>query len=285
MTSPADRDQTFVAQAVAEISAVRPAYLSLLAFYGPVFVSQAEAAGDTHPPPIPVDASELAIKRESGAALIAPAAFTVDTAAAKKLLQTVCRIAADTGEKLSGTATAISSAMADGLDVAPLFSDALDENRQTEALAGKLEVPAPMLSLLLHLALRPSIAAGVRELTAHLDDEPADRPDCPICGSPPILGELDDNGGQWLHCRLCWHRWTTRRITCPACGNRDAKILGYLYSDQEAEYRVSLCDACRHYLKVVDTRQLKRPFFPPLEQVVTLHLDMLMSEKGYTAQE
>jgi hypothetical protein len=39
---------------------------------------------------------------------------------------------------------------------------------------------------------------------------------------------------------------------------------------------------CRRYLKVVDTRKMVRSFYPPLEQVASLHLDMLAAEKGYS---
>lgn len=279
MTSPAYRDKHFVEKAVSEITAVRPAYLSLIAFYGPVFVAQADAFAQTDPPPIPVDEADMAARRAAGRALITPAMFSVDAPAAARLLQRVCRIAADTGEKLADTGRALDQAMAGGLDVAPYLA----ETHRTAALAETLDVPRDMLDLLFHLACQPSITVGARKLSAGLAEEPAARPDCPVCGSSPAIGELDGNGAQWLHCRLCRHRWPIRRIICPACGSNDADVLGYLYSEQEAEYRVSLCDGCKHYLKVVDTRKMNRPFFPPLEQVVTLHLDMLVTEKGYTA--
>ena len=285
MTTPGDRDPIFVDKAVSEILAVRPAYTSLLAFYGPVFVAQAEAAAETYPPAIPVDDQKISTARENGEPLITPAAFTADAPAAVALLREVCRIAADTGERLAGAGEALSRAMDGGLDVPPLFFDALDAKRRMDTLANELKAPVEMLVLLVHLALQPSISAGARQLAAHLDKEPADRATCPICGSPPSIGELDDNGARWLHCRLCRHRWPIRRILCASCGNSDADTLGYLYSEQEAEYRVSLCERCKHYLKVVDTRKLNRPFFAPLEQVVTLHLDMLVGEKGYSAME
>ena len=71
-------------------------------------------------------------------------------------------------------------------------------------------------------------------------------------------------------------------MVCLFCGNRSSDALEYLFSEDEPEYRVYLCKECKHYLKVVDTRKLNRGFFAPLEQVVSLHLDMTASEKGYT---
>jgi FdhE protein len=92
---------------------------------------------------------------------------------------------------------------------------------------------------------------------------------------------LDAEGIQWVHCGLCWHRWPGKRMACPFCNNQDSASLEYAYSDDEPEYRLNLCGGCRRYLKVVDTRKMDRSFYPPLEQVVSLHLDMLAAEKGF----
>ncbi len=50
---------------------------------------------------------------------------------------------------------------------------------------------------------------------------------------------------------------------------------------EEQEYRVELCESCRTYLKQVDSRAAGRPLYPPLEHVVTLHLDLAIQKKGY----
>ena len=69
-------------------------------------------------------------------------------------------------------------------------------------------------------------------------------------------------------------------MRCVQCGPVDPAKLYYLYSDAEPAYRVDACDACRHYLKTVDRRRLARPFFAPLEQVLTTHLDLLAAKEG-----
>ena len=70
-------------------------------------------------------------------------------------------------------------------------------------------------------------------------------------------------------------------MRCPFCSQTKVSSIDYLYSDDEPEYRVNLCAGCNRYLKVVDTRKMMRRFYPPLEQVASLHLDMLAAEKGY----
>ena len=67
---------------------------------------------------------------------------------------------------------------------------------------------------------------------------------------------------------------------CPFCHSRDSKDLDYFYAEQEAGYRVDVCNHCRRYMKTLDLRQLTHPLFLPLEQVTTLHFDMLARDKG-----
>jgi FdhE protein len=281
MTFTPSRDAAAVEQAVARAAAARPAYRSMLGFYGPVFVAQVRAAAHTFPPAIELDDSESAMKLREGFSLIIPAGFTVDIQSAEKLLIDICRAAAASEEEMAGAGRVLVRALGEGMPADDLFDDVLKGNGRIRGLADSMGVAPEIVSLLGYLAIQPSIEACARQLALYLKSE-ENRGSCPICGSAPILGELDADGKQWLHCRLCWHRWPTHRMACPHCGNRDADSLEYFFSDEEAEYRVNLCGRCRHYLKVVDVRRMDRYFFPPLEQVISLHLDMMAEAKGGT---
>jgi len=282
MTSMPLRDPAAIDKIVAHLAESRPAYASILSFYGPVFSAQAKAAANTSPTPIGVDAAALQMRQREGFALIEPASFTVDLRAAEKLLAKICGLAVVAGEKLGAAGEALAAVMAEGASMEDLFRDVLDEKGRLQSLAEKKDIRPDMLSLLLYLAIRPSIAKGAHRLAEYLTGDAVHRGNCPICGSAPILGELDADGKQWVHCSLCWHRWSVERMVCLFCDNRSSDALGYLYSENEPEYRVNLCDGCKQYLKVVDTRKLDRGFYPPLEQVASLHLDMMAAEKGYT---
>jgi hypothetical protein len=61
-------DAATVEQAVAQVAAIRPAYASILGFYGPVFAAQAGAAAHTCPAAIQVD--ESALEDENGRRLL-----------------------------------------------------------------------------------------------------------------------------------------------------------------------------------------------------------------------
>jgi formate dehydrogenase maturation protein FdhE len=56
--------------------------------------------------------------------------------------------------------------------------------------------------------------------------------------------------------------------------------LGFDLSEEEEGYRVDVCDQCRKYIKTFDTRKIKRPVYLFVEQLTTLHLDMLAQNQG-----
>jgi len=274
-------DAAAVEKAVAQLAGIRPAYASILGFYGPVFAAQAKLSAHTCPAAIQVDEQAVEMRSAEGFSLIEPAAFSIDKPAAEKLLAQVCRVASQSSEKLSAAGNALAQAMTEGVAVNAFFDDILDESGRIGEFARTMGVPPDMLSLLFYLAAKPSVEAGSRQLASRLTASQENRSSCPVCGSAPILGELDAEGKQWSHCGFCWHRWPVKRLACPFCSNRDSTSLEYLYSDDEPEYRVNLCGGCRRYLKVVDTRKIERGFYPPLEQVASLHLDLMAAEKGY----
>jgi len=69
-----------------------------------------------------------------------------------------------------------------------------------------------------------------------------------------------------------------RSIVLPFCNNREQKSLQYFCGEGEEAYRIDLCDKCRQYIKTVDYRNLEESD-PVLEDLATLHLDILASQK------
>jgi FdhE protein len=97
----------------------------------------------------------------------------------------------------------------------------------------------------------------------------------------PILSILESDGVRSLICGFCWYAWSVKRGFCPFCENQENKQLHYFFSEEEEEYRVYLCDNCNKYIKTIDTRKAARMIYPPLEQVLTLHLDFKAQEEGF----
>ncbi len=269
-----------VQRAAAGILAARPAYAEVIGFYGDIFVVQEEIRPRVRIEPFRLSPEMARIKRRDHFPLIQVEEMRFDPEAGRFLFEEVCRIAVDRRTGLSAPAQTLRRRSADASALFQGFLDE-DENRIQQA-AADYGVEAAALSFFLYHSLRPSLCRCEQELAGFVVDEPSwEKGYCPVCGSQPALAQLDAEGRRFLFCSFCWHRWPAPRTACPFCGNGDPGRLAYRYSDEEPEHRLDLCDACRKYLKTVDGRNLARPFYPPLEQVATLHLDLKAAESGY----
>ncbi len=105
---------------------------------------------------------------------------------------------------------------------------------------------------------------------------------CPICGREPKIGEVrDDEGTRYLFCNQCGFEWQYRRIKCPFCGNEEQQTLAYFTIEEDDRYRVDVCNECKRYIKIVDFRDSRQKADLDVEDIATLHLDMLANDEGY----
>ncbi len=276
--SPAEIETT-----IAKARAAMPAYSDLLAFYEAIFKVQAERRNSISPASIPIDASRAAIAHKEGFPLATPAGLPGDIAHGADLLGRLCRAVEGLKAEPARSAAAIGAALDSGrLEARTLLEARLEmDAARLEAMAAQLAVAEEVLIFFADQSLTPLRIAARRQLADYLKtDQEWPNGCCPICGSPPALGDLAENGRRHLNCGACGYRWPCRRVHCVQCGQADPARLFYFYSDEEPAYRVDACDGCRHYIKTVDLRRLGRPFFAPLEQVLTTHLDLLAAEQG-----
>jgi FdhE protein len=105
---------------------------------------------------------------------------------------------------------------------------------------------------------------------------------CPICGNEPRIGEIrEEEGRRYLFCNQCGFEWKFRRIKCPFCGNEEQQSLAYFTVEGEEKCRVDVCNVCRRYVKIVDFRSREEEANLDVEDIATLHLDILANEEGY----
>lgn len=140
------------------------------------------------------------------------------------------------------------------------------------------------LSVALHTAMKPFLAAYSRSLLPEVDQKMWRRGCCPVCGSKPNFAFLskEQEGARWLTCPRCDARWLFQRLECPFCGNKEQNKLSYL-TDDNGLYRVYTCEECKGYLKCIDLRRAGPDVILPLEWVSTLDLDRQACESGYSA--
>lgn len=262
-----------------------PTYESILEFYQKVFVAREQSVFNVHLEPVVIEAAILSAKIKGRLPLISLPEFPVDVEVSSALMDRLFQIAITHNPGLTTAAGILAEAFQSKIiEPRMLFFALLNENDEIfHNVARNLKIDGQALSFFIYNGLYPSIRAASQQLAAtYLNPEAeSDGATCPVCGSPPALAALQKEGRRQLICSFCSHAWTFRRICCPFCANTDTRRLQYFYNPQEPGYRVDLCDACRRYIKTVDTEKLSRPFYPPLEQVVTLHLDFKATELGY----
>jgi FdhE protein len=105
---------------------------------------------------------------------------------------------------------------------------------------------------------------------------------CPICSREPKIGEIrDKNESRYLFCNQCGFEWKYLRVKCPFCGNEEQQSLAYFTIDGDERYSVDVCNECKRYIKIVDFREAKQKADLDVEDIATLHLDMLANDEGY----
>jgi FdhE protein len=272
-----------IKKAVKDIKALRPAYEGILAFYEKLFLAQEASRKHIHLQPIEIPEDLLAVKRKEKFPLIARKDFTVDIKASEALLREICRLAGEANEVLTHAGVKLMDALDRGtVDASVLLSKTLNEDDlYFDETAKSLEIDKEILLFMAHGSIRPSLSLCAEQLANYLDKDTLwEKGYCPVCGSPPAISILRGEGERFLFCSFCDHKWLSQRIYCPFCENKDQKTLHYFFSEEEEEYRVDVCDQCRKYIKTIDTRKIKRPVYPFVEQVATLHLDMLAQNQG-----
>lgn len=160
---------------------------------------------------------------------------------------------------------------------------AANDLRAVELAAREHQLETELLRMLAQNSLKPALRAWAQGLKDQVDLDTWRRGQCPFCGSPPALSEIQGKeGARHLRCATCGGDWPYLRLKCAHCGNNDYKSLGYIVVDGEQEkYSIQTCEACRNYSKVIVTFEPTPVDLLPVEDLATLHLDIIATERGY----
>ncbi len=139
-----------------------------------------------------------------------------------------------------------------------------------------------LLGFLIEESLRPALEVISEKYAAIINASDWSEGYCPICSREPKIGELkDEEGRRYLFCSQCGLEWRYKRVKCPFCGNEDQQALAYFTIEDEEKYRVDVCNECKRYIKTVDLRNTKEEVNLDIEDIATLHLDILANDEGY----
>jgi len=129
----------------------------------------------------------------------------------------------------------------------------------------------------LQWALKPFLRRTADVLAARVSFEAWRHGQCPVCAAHPEFGVLMASGELVLMCGRCHARWPFDG-GCVYCGSTDASRMQTLTTPDRV-YRVHRCEACRRYLKVLDSQAAGRPLLPFFDPVATLPLDAALLER------
>jgi FdhE protein len=166
-------------------------------------------------------------------------------------------------------------------------AELLDAAESSDAPGADAESPDEgrgfdLIGFFLEESLRPAMELTAERYAATISPSGWTEGYCPVCGKEPKIGALkEEEGRKFLFCNQCGTEWLFRRIKCPFCGNEEQKNLSYFTVNSDERYRVDVCDVCKRYVKIVDLRNSNKEPDLDIEDIATLHLDMLANEEGY----
>lgn len=138
-----------------------------------------------------------------------------------------------------------------------------------------------LIELFLEESLRPALEILALKYADTINRFGWSQGYCPICGREPKIGQIRTEEGRFLFCNQCGFEWLFLRIRCPFCSNEEQQSLAYFTVEDNEQYRVDVCNECKRYIKIVDFRESRREPNLDVEDIATLHLDILANEEGY----
>jgi FdhE protein len=106
---------------------------------------------------------------------------------------------------------------------------------------------------------------------------------CPVCGEPVRLAALEEDGKKVVHCPRCLVHWNAKRLECAHCGNEDHKTIKFLTIEGDSVSQIQVCEECKGYIKIIDTRQYIEKPSAALLDLKSIHLDFVAQDNGYIA--
>ena len=223
------------------------------------------------------------IKREEGFPLFSKEDLPIDFDAAshvlKKFLEHLGKAERDDRE---GLKKALEKAETEPQWSGDIFMAILKQDEEALArMAEAVDLNPEALFFLGQVAMQPSIHLLRETLTEEIDKTGWDHGYCPLCGSQPDMAYFEKTGKRHLHCGLCGEEWPFPRIRCPFCDNEDQETLGYFEVEEEEGFRVYFCRKCHRYLKTIDKKAFEEVAPLEIENLATIHLDLLAQENGF----
>ncbi len=281
--SPEELDR--IIERIDAIAQKRPSHKEVLEFLKGIVTEQYEVKQQIKVEPIDIKEDMVKLKIREGFPLIDKKDLKLDMDSGTTMFKGLCAVARKRNDKVAGDVKKINEKLDAGeLNLEELFEKVVAEDEEyLDATAEKLKLNKELLLFLAKNSINPIFEAYADQLKGYVDQKSWWKGYCPICGSKPLIGALRKKEGErFLLCSSCGFEWRFKRMQCPFCGNEDRKKHKYFFIEKEDKgYRVDVCEKCKKYIKTIDTRELFDDVVLFVEDIGTLHLDILAQKEGY----
>ena len=222
-------------------------------------------------------------RRQAGFPLLTGEALQIEVEPAGKFVAALIESLIELGQEGKAELKLMAQAQnAGNIPIDKLLVACMEKDRAPlEAVAAEVEIPSALLEYVCSTALAFGLQNWCGSHSQPLFDGWQEGY-CPICGGIPAMGELvGEEGQKQLHCSICATGWKVTRLKCSYCGNEETDSLEYFTAEGEVGYRVDICRKCSCYLKVVDSRELGEGLPMDVEDLNTMHLDLLAQKEGF----
>jgi FdhE protein len=234
---------------------------------------------------ITVDLSAVNQSERTGKAfpLISPAELSIERETVIIFLMGVISVLEQQGKEGDEALDRIAQALSSGqLDPEPLLLAILERRRgPLDEAAISVDVSAPLLEYIFEIPLKTALERFAAGFSSNAFDDWQENV-CPICGARPGMAELTgEEGRRRLSCSACFYTWQFKRMKCSSCGCEDPEKLSYFTAGEGTATRVDTCRACSRYIKTRDSRKGDDDVPLEVENLLTIHLDLLASREGF----
>lgn len=257
-----------------------PHYEELLAILEEILILREEYRRKMPESILPVDERLISSKMEGGLPLIDLSQGDYDLTQPQAYFLDLLQIAE---KRAPGETKELARKIREGEeDFKEMLLSAFYGEQEEEEERGEEDETFDLIDLFLEECLRPAfekVVAGYGDIVLKSKWSEGY---CPVCGKEPKIGEIkEEEGARFLFCNQCGIEWPFLRIKCPFCGNEEQQTLAYFTVEDDERYRVDVCNECKRYIKIVDFRETKEEPNLDIEDITTLHLDILATEEGY----
>lgn len=265
---------------IEKYKSITPHYGELLDILGEILILREEYRRKMKKVIFPIDEGLMETKITGGLPLIDFSAGTFDLTEPRQYFTALLEIAE---KRAPGETKEVLQMIQDGsFNFEKMISDSFNSIQDDDLAEDIDDDVIDLVDLFLEESLRPALEKVVEKYGKSIAKSGWAEGYCPICGKEPKIGEIrEEEGRRFLFCTQCGFEWRFMRIKCPFCGNEEQQTLAYFSIEGEERYRVDVCNECKRYIKTVDFRETKEEANLDVEDIATLHLDMLANEEGY----